>query len=218
MASAPGSDANRPADAADDADRRLHAPATERNRDAILAALPAILPESGLVLEVASGSGQHVVHFAANLPALTWQPTDLSADALSSIAAWQRHADRANMRAPLPLDVEVEPWPLDRADAVFCANMIHISPWSAGTALVRGAGRLLPAGGPLVLYGPFRREGRHTAPSNTAFDESLRSRDPRWGVRDLETVADVAAGAGLYLDRVVEMPANNLIVVFRRSA
>lgn len=193
--------------------RRLTA-AAERNKDAILGVLRRVLPAKGLVLEVASGTGQHVAHFAAALPALEWQPSDPDPDHLESIRAWVEGL--ANVRAPLELDVTQRPWPIARADAVICSNMIHVAPWKAAEALVAGAGEILSPGGLLFLYGPFKRDGRHTALSNEAFDASLRDSDPEWGVRDLEAVADAAGAAGLKLDEVVEMPANNLSVILRK--
>ena len=195
---------------------KQHAPAAARNRDPILAVLRRVLPArpGALVLEVASGTGQHAVHFAQALPHLHWQPTDLDPAALASIAAWVQEAGLSNLRAPQPLDVRGA-WPVDRADALFCANMVHISPWACTLGLLEGAARLLDVGAPLVLYGPYRRGGAHTAPSNAAFDESLRARDPAWGVRDLEAVVDHARGFAL--EEVVQMPANNLTVVLRRS-
>lgn len=197
-------------------DARQHAPATQRNRDPILAVLREELPDVGLVLEVASGSGEHAVHFARALPHLTWQPTDPSTEALASIAAWRGAEGSPNLLAPLELDAASDQWPLDMADAIVCINMVHISPWQATEGLMRGAGRVLPQGAPLILYGPYRRAGHALEPSNAAFDESLKSRDPRWGLRELEAVADCAAGEGLALSRVVEMPANNLTAVFRK--
>lgn len=194
--------------------RRLTAAAAERNKDAILEVLRRVLPAKGLVLEIASGTGQHVAHFAAALPALEWQPSDPDPDHLESIRAWIEGL--ANVRAPLELDVTKRPWPIAMADAVFCANMIHVAPWAAAEALIAGAGEILGPGGLLILYGPFKRDGRHTALSNEAFDASLRSSDPEWGVRDLEAVAELAAAAGFGLEEVVEMPANNLGVVQRR--
>jgi hypothetical protein len=198
-------------------DARRHAPATLRNRDAILGVLHDVLPARGLVLEVASGSGEHAVHFAAALPGLTFQPSDADAAARASCDAWARAAALANVRPALALDAMAPPeaWPVARADAVFCANMIHIAPWAAALGLLRGAARLLAAGAPLVLYGPFRREGAHTAESNAAFDAALRAQDPAWGVRDLEAVAAAAAAVGFGPPAVTAMPANNLAVVVR---
>ena len=196
--------------------KRLEAPAAERNKGPILEVLRRVLPASGLVLEVASGTGQHVVHFARHLPGLDWQPSDADPRALDSVAAWIAHAGVANIRAPLALDVVNRPWPVREADAVVCINMIHIAPWHAAGALVEGAGGVLPAGGVLFLYGPFRRGGRHTAPGNEAFDADLRARNPEWGVRDLEAVGELAADNGFMLQELVPMPANNLSVVFRR--
>lgn len=193
---------------------KQHSPACERNRAPILEQLQALLPPSGLVLEIASGSGQHAVHFAAGLPGLRWQPTDADPVALASVAAWRAEAALPNLLPPLALSV-LEPWPIAQADAIFCANMVHISPWECTLALLAGAARVLPPGGRLVLYGPYRRDGQMVA-SNVAFDESLRRRDPRWGVRDLEAL--LAAATGFSLERIVEMPANNLIVSLSRDA
>jgi hypothetical protein len=195
-------------------DLRRNAPATLRNRDPILRLLREVLPVSGVVLEIASGTGEHAVHFAAGLPGVTWQPSDPDAGARASIAAWTVEAGLANVLPPLALDAAGGNWPIDRADAIVCINMIHISPWSATEGLMRGAGRLLPAGGPLVVYGPFVRPGVPLAPSNAAFDADLKARDPEWGLRDLDAVEVCAGANGLVLDRVVEMPANNLSVVF----
>jgi SAM-dependent methyltransferase len=192
------------------------APAALRNREPILEVLRQVLPASGLVLEVASGTGQHVVHFARALPALEWQPTDQSEAALASIEAWREEAGLSNVRPPLQLDVTETHWPVERAEAVISINLIHIAPWSACLGLLAGAGRILPPGGPLVLYGPYFREGVETAPSNLAFDAGLRAQDPAWGLRSLEEVAQAARSHGLSLERVVELPANNLAVVFRR--
>jgi SAM-dependent methyltransferase len=196
---------------------RLSAPAAERNKNAILAVLERVLPARGVVLEIASGTGQHVSHFAAALPGLIWQPTDVEPHAIASIAAWREEHGLPNVRAPLDLDVLKEAWPVVQADAVVCINMIHIAPWSAAQALMRGAGRLLPEGGTLFLYGPYRRHGAHTAPSNEAFDMSLRARNPQWGVRDMEAVEQLAAGERLTLREIVPMPANNFSVVFLKT-
>ncbi|HEV7730839.1 MAG TPA: DUF938 domain-containing protein [Candidatus Binatia bacterium] len=193
---------------------RRHAPATQRNRDPILAVLRRILPAQGLVLEIAAGTGEHAACFAGAMPGLTWQPTDLDPTAMPGIASWCDGV--ANVRPPLVLDVTRPDWPVDRADAVVCINMLHISPWTAGEATLRGAGRLLQSGGVLYLYGPYRRDGAHTAPSNAGFDATLRAQDASWGVRDLETVVATAAGVGLVHRETVEMPANNLSVIFAR--
>jgi SAM-dependent methyltransferase len=197
-------------------DPRRSSPAARRNRDPILDVLRTVLPEAGIVLEIASGSGEHVLHFAAALTTLTWQPSDPSEDALASIAAWIADDTPPNVCAPLYLDAAAERWPVDRADAVIAINMVHISPWAATLGLLRHAGQLLPDNGPLVLYGPYRREGQALAPSNAAFDADLRARNPEWGLRLLEDVVREAEAAGLRLDRVVAMPANNLSVIFRR--
>ncbi|CAM5221439.1 SAM-dependent methyltransferase OS=Bosea thiooxidans OX=53254 GN=ARD30_12450 PE=4 SV=1 [Bosea thiooxidans] len=174
-----------------------------------------VLPPSGLVLEVASGSGEHAIHFAAALPALTFQPSDPAADALASIAAWARESGLGNVLPPQQLDAGAPQWPIETADAILCINMIHIAPWAAAEGLFRQAGRLLKTGAPLYLYGPYRRPGRPLEPSNAAFDESLRRRDPEWGLRDLEAVVALAAANGFGPPEVVEMPANNLSVIFR---
>ncbi|AJY09993.1 DUF938 domain-containing protein [Burkholderia dolosa] len=195
---------------------RLSAPAAERNRGPILDVLRRVLPARGTVLEIASGTGQHVVHFAHALPALRWQPSDPDAHARRSIAAWVAHAGVANVAPPLAFDVRDAQWPADGFDAIVCINMIHIAPWACAEALFAGASRVLWPGGVLFLYGPYRREGRHTAPSNDAFDRQLRSRDPSWGVRDLETVVALGLDRGIDCIEIVEMPANNLSVVFRR--
>ena len=197
-------------------DARRFAPATQRNREPILAVLRRVLPAEGVLLEVASGTGEHAAFFAAALPRLIIQPSDAEAQNLASIAAWRDHAGLANLRAPLALDATAERWPVERADAVLCVNMIHIAPWEACVGLVAGAARLLLPGHPLVLYGPFRRGGRHTSPSNEAFDASLRAEDPAWGVRDVDEVDVVAAAAGLQQSELIDMPSNNLCVVLRR--
>ena len=194
----------------------LHAAATERNREPIVEVLRRVLPPAGLVLEIASGTGQHAAFFARAFPALRWQPSDVLPAHLDSIRAWTRAAGVDNVEAPVALDVERTPWPIARADAIVNINMIHIAPWSAATALFEGAARALPASGPLFLYGPFKRDGRHTADSNARFDERLRAEDPRWGVRDLGAVQALAAAAGFGPPEIVAMPANNLSLVFRR--
>ena len=198
------------------ADALPHAPATARNRAPILAVLKRVLPPTGTVLEIASGTGEHVAYFAPNFPGLLWQPSDRDPANLPGIASWTAASGAANIRPPLLLDVEQTDWGLEAADAILCINMIHIAPWSAAEALMAGAGRLLPPGGPLYLYGPYKRGGAHTAPSNAAFDADLRRRDPSWGVRDLDDVVRLAATHALALNEVVPMPANNLSVVFRR--
>lgn len=198
-------------------DARRSAPATARNRDPILAVLRLVLPRAGRVLEVASGTGEHVVFFAQALPDVVWQPSDPDLVSRRSTAAWVAAEGVRNVLPPLDLDASAPAWPVEEADAVLCVNMIHIAPWEAALGLLAGSGRVLPVEGPLILYGPFMRGGRHTAPSNESFDRWLRAHDPRWGVRDLDAVAVAAEREGLRLDDVVEMPANNLIVIFRRS-
>jgi SAM-dependent methyltransferase len=198
------------------ADARRFAPAVARNKAAITEALARHLPAPGLVLEIASGSGEHALHFAAHFPGLRFQPTDPDAAALASIAAWREEAQLANLLPPLMLDVMADTWPVQRADAVVCINMIHIAPWEATAALMRGAARILSPHGMLFLYGPFKQAGEHTAPSNAEFDASLRAQDARWGVRDLEAVACAASAAGFAAPVIESMPANNLSVIFRR--
>jgi SAM-dependent methyltransferase len=194
----------------------LHAAATDRNRGPILDVLRTVLPPSGLVLEIASGTGEHAAFFAPHFPALRWQPSDPSAAHLESIRAWSTASGAPNLAPPLFLDVEREPWPVAHADAILNINMIHIAPWSAAEALFRGAARTLPAGGVLYLYGPFKRGGQHTAESNQRFDERLRGEDPRWGVRDLDEVTALANSVGFDGPAITQMPANNLSLVFRR--
>jgi SAM-dependent methyltransferase len=198
-------------------DCRQHAPATSRNREPLLAVLREVLPERGTVLEVASGTGEHAVFFANALHGLCWQPSDPSAAALASIAAWIAGERADNVLPPIALDAVAPDWPIRSAAAVVCINMVHISPWSATEGLLSGAARVLPPGAPLVLYGPYRRAVHELAPSNAAFDEDLRRRNPKWGLRLLEDVVALAQEAGFSLDRVVEMPANNLTVVLRRQ-
>ena len=197
-------------------DARRFAPAVARNKAAITEVLTRHLPQAGVVLEIASGSGEHALHFAAQFPALIFQPSDPDAACRASIAAWQGEAQHANLLPPLALDVMAETWPVQRADVVLCINMIHIAPWGVTGALMRGAARLLPAGGLLILYGPFRQGGQHTAPSNAEFDASLRAQDAGWGVRDLEAVAAEAEIAGFAAPLIEAMPANNLSLIFRR--
>ena len=201
-------------------DVRRHAPAAERNREPILGVLRRVLPRRGTVLEIASGTGQHVAHFAAALPDLVFQPSDRTDQDFASIVAWCADAGLVNVRPPIVLDVTSDPWPAEvgTPDAIFCANMIHIAPWEACLGLLRGASAHLAPGGVLVTYGPYKVGGAHTAPTNEAFDLDLRARDSRWGVRDLDDVARVAAGHGLALEERVAMPANNFTVVLRRTA
>ncbi len=218
-------------------DLRQFAPATQRNRDPILAVLQRVLPPGQTVLEIASGTGEHAVYFAAHLRDRPWIPSDPQPEAIASIAAWQALEPIPNLAAPLRLDVRQGPWPLEAQalpellpdlfpqldaplpslGAIVCINMIHISPWESTLALFDGAARLLPEGGVVYLYGPYRQQGQHTVPSNEAFDASLRSRDPRWGVRDLETVIAVAAERGLVFQEAIAMPANNLSVILRKT-
>jgi len=196
---------------------QLHWPAPERNKVPILEVLKRALPERGVLLEVASGSGQHAAFFAENLPQWNWLPTDIDPRNLASIAAYVEQASLPNLAAPQRLDVRDDAWLLpatSELDAIFNANMIHISPWACCEGLLRGAGQRLRSGGLLILYGPFRIGGAHTAPSNEAFDADLRNRDPSWGVRDLEAVTQLAQSFGLQHRETIAMPANNQCVVF----
>lgn len=195
----------------------LSSPSALRNRDPILAVLRRVLPARGTVLEVASGTGEHAVHFAAALPELTWQPSDPDPEARDSIASYRTAAALPNLLAPIELDASAPVWPVAHADAVVSFNMIHIAPWAAAEGLMAGAGRLIGRGGVLFLYGPFMEGGHHTAPSNAAFDQSLRMRNPEWGVRDLGRVSELARGHGFDLLERVAMPAHNLSVIFRRA-
>jgi len=193
------------------------APATHRNREPILEVLARWLLEPARVLEVASGTGQHAAFFAERLPHLQWQPSDHDRAAIDSIEGWVADTASGNLALPILLDACAEDWPVGEVDAVFNANMIHIAPRKVALGLMRGAGRCLATGGLLMLYGPFKIDGAHTAPSNEAFDRDLRRRDPEWGVRDLEWIAEAAAENGLTLVERNEMPANNQLLVFRRG-
>lgn len=196
---------------------KRHAPATLRNRDAIVAVLADWLPATGRVLEVASGSGEHVVHFAAAFPELDWQPSDPDPDALTSIAAWRAEAGLTNVAPPLLLDAAAPDWPVAQADVILCINMVHISAWAATLGLFAGAARLLPSGAPLILYGPYVEADVVTAESNLVFDANLRARNPAWGLRDLDAVKAAAAAVGLSFAERRAMPANNLMLLFRRD-
>lgn len=196
---------------------RRSAPAALRNRDPIADVLRDWLPGSGLVLEVASGTGEHAVHFATTFPQLEWQPSDLHPRSLASIAAWREESRLANLRAPVALDSSSDDWPIGEADAILSINMAHISPWAASLGLIRGASRLLPKGGPLILYGPWLTDEIETAPSNMDFDAELRRRDSEWGLRRAEDFAVAAAEVGFGLEEVRTMPANNLMLLFRSA-
>jgi Protein of unknown function (DUF938) len=200
-----------------DGEAKRYAPATTRNRDAIAGVLKDILPLSGLVLEIASGTGEHIVHFAGMFPDLVWQPSDPDPAALASIAAWQSDVQSPNLLAPLKIDAAAD-WEIGHADAIICINMVHISPWSAALGLLRDASRILATGAPLYLYGPYIQNGVPTAASNLDFDVSLKSRNPEWGLRSVESMETEASNAGFDLTQVIPMPANNLSLVFRRTA
>lgn len=195
---------------------KRHAPATLRNRDFIVEVLREVLPARGLVLEVASGTGEHVVHFARAFPGLDWQPSDPDADGRRSIAAWSAESGLANIRPPLALDASSPEWPIDAADAILCINMVHISPWAATRGLMNGASARLAPGAPLYLYGPYRRSDVPTSESNAAFDRSLKARDPEWGLRLVDDMIALGADHALDFERLVEMPANNLSLIFRK--
>lgn len=198
-------------------DGKRFAPSAERNKGPILEILARILPKRGIVLEVASGTGQHVVHFAKALPDLVWQPSDPDAELRESIALRVEEEQLANVNLPIDLDARRIPWPVQKADAVVCVNLVHIAPWSATLGLLEGAKALLAPRDVLFLYGPYRRFGRHTAQSNEQFDADLRARNPEWGVRDLEVVSEAAASSGFALAEIVQMPANNFSLVFART-
>ena len=199
-----------------DHDRRS-APHVARNAAPISEVLRTVLPARGLVLEVASGTGEHALHFAQEFPNLLWQPSDPEPAAMRSIEAWRGEAGLFNLLPAISLDARARDWPVEAADAVVCINMIHISPWAATQGLLRGAGQLLAPGAPLYLYGAYRQAGVETAPSNEAFDESLKARNPEWGLRELEAVVAEAEVHGFALEAVVPMPANNLSVMLRKA-
>lgn len=192
------------------------APAAARNREPILRVLREYLPRPALVLEIASGTGEHAVWFSSALPELTWQPTDHDPEALRSIAAWRDMSGPPNLLPPLWLDAAADSWPVSQTDAIVAINLVHIAPWTVTQGLMAGAARVLTSGGLLFLYGPFREGGVHTAVSNAAFDADLRARDPSWGIRDLDEITALAGQHGILGPERIAMPANNLSVVFRR--
>lgn len=198
-------------------DDRRSAPHVARNVAPIAEVLQDVLPAKGLVLELASGTGEHCLHFAREFPKLLWQPSDAEPAALRSIEAWRAESGLFNLLPPISLDVRAAEWPVVSADAILAINLLHISAWVATQGLMRGAGRVLTPGAPLYVYGPFRQAGVATAPSNEAFDESLKARDPGWGLREVEAVAAEAERSGFSLELVVPMPANNLSLVFRKA-
>ena len=196
--------------------RRRSAPAAVRNREPIAEVLREWLPQAGLVLEIASGTGEHAHFFAEQFPMLDWQPSDIHPEALASIAAWKEAADLPNLRPPVELDASCTNWPIDRADAVLSINMVHISPWSSAIGLIKGAAHVLPSGGPLILYGPWLKANVQTAPSNLQFDADLKRRDSEWGLRMVEDFAREAEMWALTLEETRPMPANNLMLLLRR--
>jgi len=198
-------------------ERLPHSPAAARNAEPILSQLLRVLPATGRVLEIASGTGQHAVHFASALKGVEWQPSDTDAEALRTIGARVEQASLPNLRPPVTLDVQAREWPVNHADAIVCVNLLHISPWTATRGLLAGAARCLPAGGVLAIYGPFKISGTHTAESNARFDADLRARDAQWGIRDIADVAAAATKHGLHQEETIAMPANNHLLVFRRQ-
>jgi len=198
------------------AEQRRSAPAAMRNREPIANVLREWLPATGVVLEIASGTGEHAMHFAEQFPALDWQPSDIHPDALGSIAAWRAAAALPNVRSPAVLDAGQPNWPIEHADAVLSINMVHISPWASALGLIAGAARLLAPGAPLILYGPWLQSGVEPAPGNVSFDADLKRRDPDWGLRTVEDFA-AAASPQFQLAAHRDMPANNLMLLFRRT-
>jgi hypothetical protein len=198
------------------ADAKRSAPAALRNREPIADVLAEWLPSIGIVLEIASGSGEHALHFAERFPTLEWQPSDIHPDALDSIRVWRDSAGLANIREPIAIDSASPDWPVERADAVLSINMVHISPWASALGLIAGSARVLPPGAPLILYGPWLKDDIPTAPSNLAFDADLKRRDSQWGLRRVEDFAVAADAEGLDLVQTRPMPANNLMLLLKR--
>ena len=196
---------------------KRHAPAAARNAAPIADVLAKELPRQGLVLEIASGTGEHAVFMAQSFPQLVWQPSDCDAESLASIAEWRDEMGLANLRPPVALDASAPTWPIEACDALLCVNMVHISPWQASEGLMRGAGRLLASGAPLILYGPYREEAVETAPSNLAFDVSLKARNAQWGLREAEAMDRLANANGLCRTARYSLPANNIILIYRRK-
>ena len=210
------SDGRRFYEAPAEAGARRSAPAALRNREPIAEVLADWLPANGIVLEIASGSGEHALYFAKRFPALEWQPSDIHPDALASIEAWRTTVGPANVNRAIALDSASPDWPIEHADAVLSINMVHISPWASALGLIEGSARLLAPGAPLILYGPWLKDGIATEPSNLAFDQDLKSRDPEWGLRRVEDFAVAAAPRGLELVETRPMSANNLMLLLKR--
>jgi len=203
---------------AESSEARQHSPAAERNAGPILAVLQRYLPDTGRIVEIASGTGQHAAHFAAAFPRADWQPCDIDPNALASIRAWRGEVATPNLAEPIELDVHWRKWPIAQADGLVCINLLHIAPWTATQGLFEGASHIVTAGAPLLTYGPFRVGGAHVADSNTRFDAELQRRDPSWGVRDIEAVAEVGRANGFEPMETIVMPANNRMLAFRRQA
>jgi SAM-dependent methyltransferase len=198
-------------------DQKRYSPACERNKDVILDVLREVMPTTGTILEIACGPGQHAVHFASGFPEVKWQPSDIDPTSIASTRAWRDEAQLPNMLDPIMLDATHAEWPIAHANGIVCCNMIHISPWDVTLGLLDGAARILPDDGILYTYGPYKIGGKHTAPSNEAFDQSLRSQNPEWGVRNLDDVALEARRRGLHLVKTAKMPANNFSVIYKKT-
>lgn len=198
-------------------DQRLFAPSAARNMQPVCDVLQPLLPKRGTVLEIASGSGEHIVKLAELTPETTFQPSDPGEDERRSIDAWRQSLKLDNVQPAISIDATASQWPIASADVVYCMNMIHISPWAATVGLIEGAARTLATDGLLYTYGPYRRDGRHTSTGNETFDQSLRQRNPEWGIRDVEEIISLAESHGFRTPDIVEMPANNLSLLFRRT-
>jgi hypothetical protein len=198
-------------------DARRYAPSSARNRDALLQVLKLILPQTGTILEIASGTGEHACYFAPAFGAAIWQPTDADESAIASINAHREADSPANLAPPLRLNVMESKWKVNAADAVLCVNMVHITPWVCCKNLLRGCAHVLSPGAPLVLYGPFKQDGAHTAPSNAKFDQTLRGQNAEWGIRDMAEIAEAGKARGLTIEDPIAMPSNNFCLIFRQT-